>query len=155
MQSTSLQLSNSSDIDDMGYGDQPFGQPDRIGGIWILRRYGWVTVNGDPETRQLLSMKDTHKGIIMASPLALNLTRGKNTITVGGAWNGNGTKAADIDKIIVYPLENRHANQTNGSHVGAPTPTPSGALSSGSSQLRSKTHLVVVILSLAVMLYAL
>lgn len=54
-------------------------------------------------------MKDTHKGIIMASPLALSLTRGWNKITVGGAWNGNGTKAADLDKIIVYPLESAKA----------------------------------------------
>ncbi|PSN61899.1 Arabinanase/levansucrase/invertase [Corynespora cassiicola Philippines] len=92
--------------DDMGFGDAPYGQPDRIGGIWILRRYGWVEVNNDPATRQKLSMKDTHKGIIMASPLALNLTLGRNNITLGGLSNGNGTKAADVDKIIVYPLEN-------------------------------------------------
>lgn len=95
-----------SDTDDMGFGDAPFGSPDRIGGTWVLRRYGWVEVNNDPSSRRQLDMKDTHKGIIMASPLAPNLTRGWNNITMGGAWNGNETKAADLDKIIVYPLEN-------------------------------------------------
>lgn len=92
----------------MGSGDAPFGSTDRIGGTWILRRYGWVEVN-DPSTRQQLNMKETHKGIIMPSPLALNLTRGWNKITIGSAFNGNGTKAADMDKIIVYPLESAAA----------------------------------------------
>lgn len=89
----------------MGFGDAPFGSPDRIGGTWILRRYGWVEVNNDPSSRRKIDMKDTHKGIIMAATVALNLTTGWNNITVGGLRNGNGTKAADLDKIIVYPPE--------------------------------------------------
>lgn len=56
-----------------------------------------------------MDMKDTYKGIIMASPLALKLTKGWNTTSVGGAWNGNVTKAADLDKIIMYPLESAAA----------------------------------------------
>jgi len=91
----------------MGFGDAPFGSPDRIGGTWILRRYGWVEVNNDSSSRRKIDMKDTHKGIIMASTVALNLTRGWNKITMGGLWNGNGTKAADLERIIVYPPEKR------------------------------------------------
>ncbi|PGG99805.1 hypothetical protein AJ80_09288 [Polytolypa hystricis UAMH7299] len=100
--------------DDMGFGDSPYGSPDRINGTWILRRYGWVTVNDDPQTLRKLSMKDTHKGIIMASPLALNLTKGKNTITLGGLSNGNGTQAGDVDRIIVYPLEGESGTDDDG-----------------------------------------
>lgn len=111
----------------MGFGDSPGGTPDRIGGLWILRRYGWVTVNGDPSSGQRLSMKDTHKGIFLSSPLALNLTQGRNTITIGGQSNGNGTKAADVDRIIVYPLERRRAtngsSSANGTVGGGATPT--------------------------------
>ncbi|RMJ07767.1 hypothetical protein CDV36_012631 [Fusarium kuroshium] len=92
-------------IDDMGFGDSPFGAPDRLNGTWILRRYGWVEINNDTTSRQQISMKDTHKGIIMATPVAVNLTAGVNTLTIGGISNGNGTKAADVDRIIVYPLE--------------------------------------------------
>jgi len=91
------------------------GTPDRIGGIWILRRYGWVTVNNGTQRHQLI-MKDTHKGIIMATPVALNLTKGINTITLGGLSNGNGTKVGDIDRIIVYPAEKKgvNFNETSG-----------------------------------------
>lgn len=95
----------------MGFGDAPYGSPDRIGGTWILRRYGWVEVNNDSSTRSKISMKDTHKGIIMASPVLLNLTKGWNEITLGGTSNGNGTKAGDIDKIVVYPMESRSRHE--------------------------------------------
>jgi len=112
----------------MGFGDSPGGTPDRIGGLWILRRYGWVTVNGDPSTGQRLSMKDSHKGIFLSSPLALNLTQGRNTITIGGQSNGNGTKAADVDRIIVYPLEKKASNGSSGANgtIGNGA-TPTGA----------------------------
>ncbi|KAJ4167500.1 hypothetical protein NW754_011317 [Fusarium falciforme] len=94
-------------IDDLGFGDSPFGAPDRLNGKWILRRYGWVEINNEPSSRQQISMKDTHKGIIMATPVAVHLTAGINTLTIGGMSNGNGTKAGDVDKIIVYPLEKK------------------------------------------------
>lgn len=68
-------------------------------------------------------MKDTHKGIIISSPLPLNLTKGRNTITIGGQSNGNGTKAADVDRIIVYPLEKKATNGSTGTVGGGATPT--------------------------------
>lgn len=117
----------------MGFGDSPGGTPDRIGGLWILRRYGWVTVNNDPSTGQRLSMKDSHKGIFLSSPLALNLTRGRNTITIGGQSNGNGTKAADVDRIIVYPLERKATNATNGTIGSGATPTGAPAQVTGAA----------------------
>ncbi|KAJ0414360.1 glycosyl hydrolase [Aspergillus carlsbadensis] len=63
-------------IDDMGFGDQPMGQPDRINGTWQLRRIS--------STVHTLYQKDTHKGIILSSPLLLPLKKGANTLTVGG-----------------------------------------------------------------------
>ncbi|KAH8645971.1 hypothetical protein BGZ61DRAFT_377022, partial [Ilyonectria robusta] len=51
--------------------------------------------------------RHSHKGIIIASPVAVNLAKGTNTLTIGGLSNGNGTKAADVDKIIVHPLESK------------------------------------------------
>ncbi|KAI8309193.1 hypothetical protein K4K61_001967 [Colletotrichum sp. SAR11_59] len=92
-------------IDDMGFGDQPFGQPDRINGTWQLRRISSVVVNGDNSSVHTLYQKDTHKGIILSTPLLLPLQRGKNTITVGGLYNGFDYKGADLDRIIVYPPE--------------------------------------------------
>ena len=93
-------------IDDMGFGDQPQGQPDRIGGEWILRRISSVVVNNDTDNVHTLYARDTHKGIILSTPLLLPLEEGgHNTITIGGLDNGNGTKSADIDIIVVYPLE--------------------------------------------------
>ncbi|KAJ5004318.1 hypothetical protein K4K48_010152 [Colletotrichum sp. SAR 10_66] len=92
-------------IDDMGFGDQPFGQPDRINGTWQLRRISSVVVNGDNSSVHTLYQKDTHKGIILSTPLLLPLQRGKNTITVGGLYNGFDCKGADLDRIVVYPPE--------------------------------------------------
>ncbi|KAJ5443434.1 uncharacterized protein N7458_007306 [Penicillium daleae] len=93
-------------IDDMGFGDQPGGTPDRIGGAWQLRRISSVVVNGDTSNVQTLYQRDTHKGIILSTPLQLTLKKGKkNTITVGGLSNGFDYKGADLDRIVVYPPE--------------------------------------------------
>ncbi|RYP81019.1 hypothetical protein DL770_006009 [Monosporascus sp. CRB-9-2] len=93
-------------IDDMGFGDQPQGSPDRIGGSWQLRRISSVVVNGNTENVETLYQRDTHKGIILSAPLQLTLEKGKkNTITIGGLYNGFDYKGADIDRIVVYPPE--------------------------------------------------
>lgn len=81
------------------------GQPDRIGGKWQIRRISSVIVNGDEETVHTLYQKDTHKGIILSTAIKLPLEEGKNTITIGGLYNGKDVKGADIDKIVVYPPE--------------------------------------------------
>ncbi|KAK2762154.1 hypothetical protein FQN54_001162 [Arachnomyces sp. PD_36] len=95
-------------IDDMGFGDQPEGAPDRIGGEWQLRRISSVTVNGNTENVETLYQRDTHKGIILSTPLQLTLEKGKeNTITVGGLSNGFDFKGADLDRIVVYPPEKK------------------------------------------------
>jgi hypothetical protein len=55
---------------------------------------------------QTLYQRDTHKGIILSTPLQLTLEKGKkNTITIGGLDNGFDVKGADIDRIVVYPSE--------------------------------------------------
>ncbi|KAH6680502.1 glycosyl hydrolase [Halenospora varia] len=93
-------------IDDQGFGDQPGGTPDRIGGAWQLRRISSVVVNGDTSKVETLYQRDTHKGIILSAPLQLTLNKGsKNTITVRGLYNGVDYKGADLDRIIVYPPE--------------------------------------------------
>ncbi|KAK8002830.1 hypothetical protein PG989_002549 [Apiospora arundinis] len=90
--------------DDMGFGDQPGGSPDRIKGAWQLRRISSVVVNGDEANMQTLFQRDTHKGIILSTPLLLTLEKGSsNTITVGGLSNGVDYKGADLDRIVVYP----------------------------------------------------
>ncbi|KAI1878413.1 uncharacterized protein JN550_000595 [Neoarthrinium moseri] len=92
--------------DDMGFGDQPGGSPDRIGGSWQLRRISSVIVNGDAEHVETLFQRDTHKGILLSTPLQLTLKEGaNNTITVGGLSNGFDFKGADLDRIVVYPPE--------------------------------------------------
>lgn len=91
----------------MGFGDQPGGSPDRINGTWQLRRISSVVVNGDTENVHTLYQKDTHKGIILSTPLLLPLKEGKNTITVGGLYNGFDYKGADLDRIVVYPPEGK------------------------------------------------
>lgn len=92
----------------MGFGDQPGGSPDRIGGTWQLRRVASVVVNGDVDNVQTLYQRDTHKGIILSTPLQLTLKEGSdNTITVGGLYNGFDYKGADLDKIIVFPPEEK------------------------------------------------
>ncbi|CAG8948718.1 hypothetical protein HYFRA_00001839 [Hymenoscyphus fraxineus] len=92
--------------DDMGFGDQPGGTPDRIGGSWQLRRISSVVVNGNVQNVETLFQRDTHKGIILSSPLQLRLEEGnQNTITVGGLNNGFDFKGADLDRIVVYPPE--------------------------------------------------
>lgn len=87
------------------------GAPDRIGGSWQLRRIASVVVNGKTEELETLFQRDTHKGIILSTPLELKLEKGrKNTITIGGLYNGFDYKGADIDRIVVYPPEKkRHA----------------------------------------------
>ncbi|KAF4917904.1 hypothetical protein CGCVW01_v009405 [Colletotrichum viniferum] len=94
-------------IDDMGFGDQPFGQPDRINGTWQLRRISSVVVNGDNSSMHTLYQKDTHKVIILSTPLLLPLQKGRNTITVGGLYNGFDYKGADLDRIVVYSPEEK------------------------------------------------
>jgi hypothetical protein len=92
--------------DDMGFGDQPGGSPDRINGTWQLRHIVSVVVNGDKQNVETLYQRDTHKGIILSTPLKLNLTKSNgNEITIGGLWNGVDVKGADIEKIVVYPPE--------------------------------------------------
>lgn len=92
--------------DDMGFGDQPGGTPDRIGGSWQLRRVASVVVNGKTDGIETLFQRDTHKGIVLSTPLLLTLEKGKtNTIRVGGLWNGFDFKGADLDRIVVYPPE--------------------------------------------------
>lgn len=82
------------------------GSPDRIGGSWQLRRISSVVVNGKTEEVETLFQRDTHKGIILSTPLQLTLDEGsKNTITIGGLFNGFDYKGADIDRIVVYPPE--------------------------------------------------
>lgn len=82
------------------------GSPDRIGGKWQLRRISSVVVNGKTENVETLYQRDTHKGIILSTPLQLTLEEGSNnTITVGGLYNGFQYKGADLDKIVVYPPE--------------------------------------------------
>jgi hypothetical protein len=113
---------NVIDTDDMGFGDQrklpnesetaakltisAGGSPDRIGGSWQLRRISSVVVNGNTANVETLYQRDTHKSIILSAPLRLTLEKGShNTITVGGLYNGFDYKAADLDKIVVYPPE--------------------------------------------------
>ncbi|OQD82235.1 hypothetical protein PENANT_c022G06854 [Penicillium antarcticum] len=92
--------------DDMGFGDQPGGTPDRIGGSWQLRRISSVVVNGDSTNIETLYQRDTHKGIILSTPIQLTLKKGKNNkITIGSLNNGFDNKGADLDRIVVYPAE--------------------------------------------------
>ncbi|KAI0397598.1 glycoside hydrolase family 43 protein [Xylariaceae sp. FL0594] len=96
----------SQNTDDMGFGDQPGGSPDRIGGSWQLRRISSVVVNNASQDVETLFQRDTNKGIILSTPLQLTLDKGRgNTITVGGLWNGFDYKGADLDRIVVYPPE--------------------------------------------------
>ncbi|EEY20546.1 galactan 1,3-beta-galactosidase [Verticillium alfalfae VaMs.102] len=95
----------ATDTDDMGFGDQPYGQPDRINGTWQLRRISSVVLNDDTDHVHTLYQKDTHKGIILSTPLQLPLKEGRNKITIGGLYNGFDYKGADLDKIVVYPPE--------------------------------------------------
>lgn len=63
-------------------------------------------MNGDEASLQTLFQRDTHKGIILPTPLLLTLEWGSsNTITVGGLSNGMDYKGADLDRIVVYPPE--------------------------------------------------
>lgn len=91
--------------DDMGFGDQPGGSPDRIGGKWQLRRIASVVVNGKTEEMETLFQRDTHKGIILSTPLLLKLEQGMNEIAIGGLFNNQTYLGADVDRIVVYPPE--------------------------------------------------
>ncbi|KAL0571969.1 hypothetical protein V5O48_009995 [Marasmius crinis-equi] len=92
--------------DDMGFGDQPGGSPDRIGGKFALRRISSVIVNGKTESLDTLYERDSNKGIILSTPLLLTLDEASNnTITIGGLSNGIDFRGADIDRIVVYPPE--------------------------------------------------
>lgn len=63
-------------------------------------------VNGKTEEVETLFQRDTHKGIILSTPLQLTFDKGShNTITVGGLYNGFDYKGADLDRIVVYPSE--------------------------------------------------
>lgn len=93
-------------IDDMGFGNQPGGSPDRIGGSFQLRRISRVVVNGKEEEGQTLVQRDSNKGVVLSTALLLTLEEGDgNEITVGGASNGFDVKGADLDRIVVYPPE--------------------------------------------------
>ncbi|KAI8658024.1 hypothetical protein NCS57_01182900 [Fusarium keratoplasticum] len=100
-------------IDDMGFGDQPMGAPDRINGTWQIRRISSVVVNGETDKVHTLYQKDTHKGILLSTPLLLPLKKGKNTITVGGLHNGFDYKGADLDRIVVYPPEKKKGKRSH------------------------------------------
>ena len=89
----------------MGFGDQPGGSPDRIKTPWALRRISSVVVNGNVTGMQTLYQRDTHKGILLSTPLKVWLSRGGNNITVGGLNNGVDVEGADLDRIVVYPAE--------------------------------------------------
>lgn len=81
-----------------------FGQPDRIGGTWQLRRFSSITVNGDESKVYRLAQKDTHKGTLLAATIRLPLRKGTNTLRIGGLSNGVDCKGADLDRVVVYPL---------------------------------------------------
>ena len=102
----------------MGFGDQPQGMPDRIGGKWQIRRISSVVVNGDTDNVHTLYQKDTHKGILLSTALSLPLGKGKNTITVGGLDNGFDYKGADLDRIVVYPPEKKEKKEKYGKRMG-------------------------------------
>lgn len=83
------------------------GKPDRIGGSWQLRRISSVIVNGDADNVHTLYQRDTHKGVILSTPLKLPLKKGRNTLTVGGLYNGVDYHGADLEKVVVYPPEGK------------------------------------------------
>lgn len=83
------------------------GKPDRIGGSWQLRRISSVIVNGDADNVHTLYQRDTHKGVVLSTPLKLPLKKGKNTLTVGGLYNGVDYRGADLEKVVVYPPERK------------------------------------------------
>ncbi|KAL0955566.1 hypothetical protein HGRIS_001807 [Hohenbuehelia grisea] len=87
-------------IDDMGYGDQPGGSPDRIGNPFKLRRIASVSVNGEEPVE--LRMRDSNKGVLLSTPLKITFSKGTANYLIIGGFNGD--KAADLDKIIVYDL---------------------------------------------------
>lgn len=82
-----------------------YGQPDRMGGTWQLRRISSIVINGDDSKVYRLSQVDTHKGIILSATIKLCLEKGSNTLRIGGLFNGHDCKGADLDRIVVYPLE--------------------------------------------------
>lgn len=99
--------------DDMGFGNNPGGSPDRIGGSFQLRRISSVVVNGNTQEMQTLVARDSNKGVILSTPLLLRLEEGgNNSITVGGLSNGFDVKGADLDRIVVYPPEPESGNGT-------------------------------------------
>jgi hypothetical protein len=91
--------------DDMGFGDQPGGTPDRFGGSWALRRIASVVVNGRVGEMETLYQRDTNKGVVLSTPLLLRFEVGMNSIVVGGLWNNQTVRGADVDRIVVYPPE--------------------------------------------------
>lgn len=67
-----------------------------------------MIVNGKTEHVESLYQRDTHKGIILSTPLLLQLEKGKNNkIEIGGLFNNQTYKGADIDRIVVYPPEEK------------------------------------------------
>lgn len=105
-------------------------------------------MNNDPSTRSQLSMKDTHKGILMASLLAINLTRGLNNVTLGGSPNGNGTKAADVGRIVVYPLEQ---TRTGNASAAPCLKTVPAEYRGGANQLSMTKPLIFAVVALALL----
>ncbi|KAI0800276.1 galactan 1,3-beta-galactosidase [Fomes fomentarius] len=86
--------------DDMGYGDQPGGSPDRIGSPWKLRRVAAVSVNGGEAVQ--FRQRDSNKGVLLSAPLKVTFKKGSNNyLTIGGY---DGDQAADLDKIVVYDV---------------------------------------------------
>ena len=85
--------------DDVDYGDNPGS------GNYTVERISSVIVNGDTSNIETLVQLDTWKGVLLSTPLELDLADGDNTITIGGLWNGDDYKGADIDRIVVYPPE--------------------------------------------------
>lgn len=62
-------------------------------------------MNGDDKKVFRIAQKDTHKGTLLAATIKLPLKKGKNTLRIGGLSNGFDCKGADLDRVVVYPLQ--------------------------------------------------
>ena len=91
-------------IDDSNFGDDVGGHPD-LSPNRTLARVSWVVVNNDSSSLQTLVQEDTVEGLILSTPLLLDLQKGDNSITIGGLWNGQNNMGGDMDRIVVYPPE--------------------------------------------------
>ena len=86
-------------IDDLDYGDNAGS------GNYSVERISSVVVNGNTSNVETLVQLDTWKGVLLSTPLELDLVEGDNSITIGGLWNGVDYMGGDIDRIVVYPPE--------------------------------------------------